>query len=292
MAGPEIINCPGCSQEYEASLEHVGLNMTCGECGTVFKVPNLLNVASERSTAEKDDRPTQICEEEMQASRALNASILKSLNEDEMQLLQQEGDRLIGQLQQLKRRNCWEFAVISSSLNNRLERLKKATVDTQHEQTFQGSWKKDRAKFNDFVKVHTKHFFSILKALSKLMAGELETVLASDDVKTLARFTNSIDGQFVKLKEFHKKIFLEPMPQTDDYHLMQEILVGWVPYCCQSFDPVIEKLQENCQKMRDSVAYKPQISFAPPTLHQFYLIAGKLSLGLDRPRSVCQDISL
>jgi len=291
MSKPRRFNCPGCSQEYEVGLEHLGMEMECHACKKKFTVPNLLNIASKGTSAEKEERYTKISEEEVEATKKLNSPVMKTLNEDEISLLQQEGDELLNQLKQLKRRNCWEFSIIASMLENRIALLKQSVVDVQFEQSYQKIWKKRRGKFNYFIVEHTKEFFSILEELSKLLGEKLCKMLFCENISSLCEFIGNVEEQFIRLQKFHEKIFSEPMPQDETYEAIQQILTGWVPYCCQSLDPAIEGLEKNITKMRDSVIYQPQVSFAPPTLHQFYKIAAKLDLGFERPRTVFQDLS-
>ncbi len=292
MAGAKIINCPNCSQEYEASFEHIGMEMQCTECSNVFKIPNLFNIASAGSTsdAEVDTQP-RVSQEELDANRRLNSPLLDSLDDSELQLLKQEGDQLIEILSQLKRRNCWEYSVLAVVLNNRLESLRKASLHTKYEPVYQKSWMKNKGKYHGFLRGRVKEFTSILTELNTTITIDFYRILRCNSVPDLISFAEKIDLSFHKLKRFHEKNFEEAIPPEDVYESAVLIITGWVPYCCKAFDLVIEGLNKNSKKMRDSVIYQPELSFFSPTLHQFFKIADRLGLGLCKTLTVYQDLS-
>lgn len=283
--------CPNCQQEYPVGIEHIGMDMECPQCHNVFKVPSFLSVLKIGGAEEKKSDPA-VDEEELKKLRVLNSPVLDCLNDHELTLLEQENDRqIVDYLQQLKKRHCWEFAVAGALLNKRVRPLRREIVEVVYTQTMQTGWMKSRAKYHTFIKSHGLAFMALLQELTVILSDDLKAALYGESIVNIFNLAAKMDAHFRRQLEFHKAIFAEPMPEEEIYFRVQGIFIQWAPHCCDAILLLVQNLMNNSRKMRDSLAYEPQISVTPPTLYEFFQLTEELKVGFHRMPTVVADMS-
>ncbi len=241
--------CYYCSQHIRAFREHIGQSIACPSCGSMITVPRESSVQEE--------------EEELVVSR--------KFTDEELTLIRREGSGAYEAFIGGAVRDYWQFTLVADLLGKRLLPLQATVLDIMRKQEVYERDVVTHTQFVQFINEKSEEFFGLLYLLADRMTNELERVLYQDDLNTIIAFANQLGIILGRLKDFHDSIYQKPLPTVYPYPELQGILKSWAPFCWQNMKNVIEELKHlGVRKQTDSSWKRVQMSFSPPTLHQFY----------------------
>jgi DNA-directed RNA polymerase subunit RPC12/RpoP len=241
--------CSHCSQHIRAFPEHIGQSLRCPSCGTTITVPSSSQMEEER-------------EEEL--------VVVRKFTDDELNLIRREGSGAYEAYIGGAVRKYWQFTLLADLLAKRMQPLQRSVLDILRKQE---QWDRDvvsHGQFVNFINDKTIEFFGILYQLCDRMVNDLDKVLYEDNLEQILVFANQMGTICQRLTAFHDSLFERPLPAESPYTELQGIMKGWAPFCWQHLNNVIDELKAlGVRKQTDSSWKVLQMSFTPPTLHEF-----------------------
>ena len=285
-----VFCCPNCTQKFKSTYEQIGLEMSCPQCASIFKIPG----APRKPYAETSvDMNKTAFSGSMNRNRQnnVNRSLLDSLTYDELNLLQQLDAEIVPRLENLTRRHSWEYILLNNVLSHCIAHLKQVVAETEYVQVEQKAWKKRRVQFNLFLKAYLDQYFHLLGVMYKLMTEQFYRVIHGESINEILQFASNMEQVIQDIIAFHQRLYQEPLPRIEAYLIIQEIMAEWAPYCCQNLEKLAFELERRGPNSRDRNFFGPQISFIVPDIYKLIKIVNELGIGFERPKTVFTGFS-
>ena len=196
---------------------------------------------------------------------------MRKFSDDELNLIRREGSGAYEAYIGGAVRKYWQFNLTADLLSKRIAPLQSSVLNIMRPQQIYDHEVISHTQFVTFINEKTEEFFGILYQLCDRMVNDLDKVIYQDSLEPIIGFANQMGVLIQRLTRFHESIYEKPMPAVAPYTDLLGAMKGWAPFCWQSLNNVKDELRHLAQRKQNDSSWKAiQMSFTPPTMHEFF----------------------
>jgi hypothetical protein len=203
------------------------------------------------------------------------AEIERIFSVEEMQLLKHEDRSIFRFTENASSHNCWEFGLAGAMLRARLQPFEYLLTGMRWKQATHTGEVTSHEPFCQALDAKCGEFLALSDLCYGFFLGTLERAMYADSMLVLVELARKSSDMVIKLYTFHQSLYALPLPETEPYPALLEIMKTWSPGCWQSLMDITTQL-DAIYNDGLSVETRLQFTCVPPSMMHFLLLRRQL----------------